>query len=440
MMKKHLTLLIAITIVAGSHLSYLSTADTNSLNILSLKTPESHLIEGVSYVRQTEGYFCYYASCAMIFNHLGLNTSLEEILFYDGVGYSHKYNEDDRLPDEGRYLGDFNFVLDLFGLVEESWMAPFGEQGNDEYWELYLQRLKEDISNDIPVMTLVDPFSLSSLKNQFIIPDFLWEKLLPPGIHMIIIIGYDENNQSICYNDPNAGFYGESSYGDHAWMNVNDYRKAVERNIYNAYVIWTYNQIQEPLPKKEAFEKAYIKNIEKIKGNRSAFFENGHGGFQDVFGINASKQLVNDFSSGEENRMNTIQLYKNHEETGINYSLSWFMEMVFSYLFPNHPSIFDIFMVGNIDPYESIAAEKIHCAKYLEHNIFYTELGKKQASLLTEESDIWVTLSNYYKVFMRRGNYLSSFRAENLIEKMEKTMQNIVTLEQSIIDESDIDY
>jgi len=67
MMKKHLTLLIASIIVVGSNLSYLSTADTGSLNILSLKTPESHLIEGISYVPQTEGYFCYYASCAMIF-------------------------------------------------------------------------------------------------------------------------------------------------------------------------------------------------------------------------------------------------------------------------------------------------------------------------------------------------------------------------------------
>ena len=53
---------------------------------------DSHLIKGIPYVAQTEGYFCYYADITMIFNHLGYDVSIEDILFYDGLGYIHSYN------------------------------------------------------------------------------------------------------------------------------------------------------------------------------------------------------------------------------------------------------------------------------------------------------------------------------------------------------------
>ena len=79
--------------------------------------PDSHLIKGIPYVDQTEGYFCYYADITMIFNHLGYNVSIEDILFYDGLGYFHSYNVLDRLPEEGCYC-NLSFVFDLFGSVQ----------------------------------------------------------------------------------------------------------------------------------------------------------------------------------------------------------------------------------------------------------------------------------------------------------------------------------
>ena len=440
-MRKYLTLLIVMGMIIVPYLSNLSTATISPSNVLSLKIPESHFIEGVPYVGQTEGYFCYYASCAMIFNYLGLNTSLDEILFYDGLGYSHYYLSDERLPKDGCYLGDFDFVLDLFGLAEESWHAADEGLGEDELWEQYYCRLKENISNDVPVMAIVDPFSLPSLEQQFIVPNLLWDILFTPSVHVIVVVGYDENNQSICYCDPNAGFYGDESLGDHAWMSLSDFRKAVENNVWYRYGIWIIKQINDPLPKKEAFEKAFLTNIEKLKGNISAYYyEKGSGGFDELYGINASKQLKNDFSKGEENRIETINLYKKYGDTGLYYSLLSFMKFLFSVIFPNRPSIFDIFMVGKVDSFESIAAEKNHVADYLEHNAFYPELCEKQASLLKEESDNWIKLSDYYKVFMRRGISLSFLRAENLMIKMEEIIDNIITIEQTIIDESVGDY
>ena len=418
LLKKLITVAITLIIVS---LTYSSVCNSISSEIDNSNFTNSHLIEGVPYIAQTQGYFCGYACRAMILNYLGFNTSLEDILFYDGLGYTHYYHQDERLPEEGRY-SDLDYVLNLFGVEQNWWYLDLNS------WNIYFSNLKENISSDIPVITRVDPFSMPSLRNQFRVPDYLWEKLFPPSRHLILVIGYNEDNHSICYNDPNAGFYGDGSYGDHAWIDIDDFKKAVLSNSYNRITFSTINVKTEPLSEQDRFSNAFEKNIVKLEGNYSEYYY--------THGVNASKKMKIDFSEGENNRSQTIKLYKKYGDTGFNFTVINIFYRLFSRLTPNRPSVFDICIIEYENHFENIAREKKDIADYLEKSIFYKELSKNQSILLKQESLLWLELSNYYNVFMRKGIFLFDLRANILMNKMKNTVNKIILIEQQLIDEA----
>ena len=216
----------------------------------------------------------------MVLNYFQRDTSMKEFLFYDGLGYKHRYYPNERLPDEGCYLGDFDFLIDVFNITGEWWYVSDGVS-QDESWNLYYNKLKENISNDIPVITRVDPFSMPSLREQFRMPDTLWNALFPGSHHVVVIVGYNESNHTICYNDPNAGYYGDR-FGDHAWMSISDFRNGIEKTVrgWRRYLIFTLKPNGSPLSKKEAFEITFSKNLEKLKGNISAYYNGYNSGYK----------------------------------------------------------------------------------------------------------------------------------------------------------------
>lgn len=382
----------------------------------------SHIIENVPYFSQTEGYFCYYASIAMIFSHMGFNTDLDEIIFLDGVGYTHSYIRSEKIIKSSHYAS-LDFVFGLFG-VEETWWYPNRTLSDEQQWDIYYSNLKENISNNIPAITRVDPFSLGSLRDQFRISDSLWNALFPPSHHLIVIVGYDEINQSICYHDPNAGYYGDDSYGNYAWIDIADFKNAVSLGTWSDYLLTTYEQNSESYSKKERFERAFELNIEKIKGS--------HPSSQSSYGINASKELKKAFS--EEKRDETIEIYKTREDAGLNYTIYETLQKLMKILFPNKANIFDIFMVGQRISFDTTSTIIAQIAEFLEKNSFYQDLCINQSSLLKQESILWVELSAYFKVFMRKGRLISDTRAKSLINKMQEILDEIITIQQQIID------
>jgi hypothetical protein len=268
---------------------------------------------------------------------------------------------------------------------------------------------------------------MPSLRNQFKVNDFLWNKLFLPSYHVIVVIGYNETNQSICYNDPNAGFYGDGSYGDYAWINLSNFRKAHEKN--NDYCIDTYKQINQPCPKKDAFEKAFRKNIENLTGDFPEYW-------WACYGINASKKMQMDFSPGKNNSQETSHMYKEYGDTGVNFTIINFMHRLCSILYPHKPNIFDIIMAGEEIPFEDIAAGKNCVADYLQNCLIHPSLCKNQSNLLRKESEKWHELSKYYEIFLRKGIFLSDLRAALLMNKMEKLMKNIIDIEEVLIAQS----
>lgn len=431
-MFKKITLIFVTSILLGTVFSSYTCAFNSKIITKgnNLETQNSHIINGVPYIPQNQGYFCGYACRVMILNYMGLNTTLDEFLFYDGVGHTHSYYNNNRLPKESCYI-DTDYVVGLFGVTEEWWFSD-NNLPNDENWNIYFTKIIDNIKNETPVITRVDPFSMPSLKEQYKIPDYLWNKIFPQSHHLILVLGYNEANQSICYNDPNAGYYGDKSYGDHAWISINDFKNAVN-NItagWNRFIIFTLKQTGQPLPKEERFKKSFIKNIQSLNSSYKWYYNNN--------GINASKEIKNYYSKGQENRTKTIELYKQQGKNSFNNTITEIMHSLISFFFPNKPNIFDIFMNGIHNPFYEIYMGKKHVADYLETNTDYSDLSKNQSVLLRKESDLWKKMSQYYNIFLKRGIKLSNFRASFLMYRMEKTMSEIIQIEQQIIDEGSL--
>jgi len=133
--------------------------------------PDSYLIEGVPYVGQETSFFCAYASYTMLLNNFeNINTTLQEVIYYSGVGYSLIYPSviKERMPLSGTAVSqspeDVEFLTSLFGLARKPWSPEMDSTPEDKYWQEYWTKVKENISNNVPVLTSVDPFKLSSFR------------------------------------------------------------------------------------------------------------------------------------------------------------------------------------------------------------------------------------------------------------------------------------
>ncbi len=384
---------------------------------------ESHVIDGVPYVAQPEVNYCPYACETMVFNYMGLNTSIDELLFYNGAVYRHVYRPEQRLPHVDLW-GRFWFMQDIFGVTEHEWMPLDHNLSDDERWSQFYTCVKENISKDVPVITMVDPFALPSLRNQFRCSDFVWKAMFAPGHHVIVVVGYNDTNQSVCYNDPNAGYYGDGLLGTYAWMSESVFRQAHD-NVGMYYII-TYSQTGTPLSKQEAFDEAFRSNIENLTGGSS-----GPGGYH---GINASEQLAFDFSQGVNQSRETSRLYKTYGGTGLNYTVDLVIHWLLTHVEPGSPNIYDMIIAGKQDAFGEIAAAKKHVAHYLAACMIYPGLCQNQSVLLHRESEQWYNLSASYDVFMRKGQFLSNLRAAHVMSTMETLMKDIVSLERALVE------
>ena len=420
--KALLTVVLRILLSITPGFSSTEARSSSSLMNREAGLQESHVIEGVPYVAQTEVNYCPYACETMVFNYMGLNTSIDELLFYSGAGYRHLYRPDQRLPHVDLW-GRFGFMQSLFGVTEQEWMTQDHNLSDDERWSQFYTHVKENITRDTPVITMVDPFSLPSLRTQFKCSDFIWKIMFAPGHHVIVVVGYNDTNQSICYNDPNAGFYGDGRLGTYAWMPLSMFRQAHER--VGVYFVISYVQTGTPLSKRDAFDVVFRSNIENLSGGSS-----GSGLYH---GINASEQMELDFSPGANQSQETSRLYKTYGGTGLNYTVDLVIHWLLTQLDPTHPNIYDMIVAGKQDPFNEIAAAKKHVAQFLATCMVYPGLCKNQSVLLHSESEQWHNLSTYYGIFVRKGLFLSNLRAVHVMNAMQQLMNDIIPLEQALI-------
>jgi len=410
-----------------------------SFNPASSSVPESHLIEGVPYVGQETSFFCAYASLTMLLKYFGdKNTTLQDVLYFSGVGYSLIYPSFllERMPMTGidcsQSSKDKKFLTSLYGLTYEGWSPKNDTIPYDKCWEEYWARVKENISNDKPILTSVYSYRLSSLRKIMDLPYNLWDLISPDGDgHAIIIVGYNESNQTVCYNDPAVALFGHPEYGTYAWMNLSEFDEAIARTSGPKYAIFTLKKISEPMSREEAFNRAHEINIKKLRGDISLYgnylvnMSNGSG-----FGINGSKLLKNDLERGLKNRIKTIAIYKLRGKLGIKYRL-----------FKNAAPIIAVFLklpsnAGEkftVDAYHVIAIEKNYTAKFLYKNSNLSNICEYEAMLFEQEAKYWDDLSSCYSIFMKKGIFLSLPHAILILDRMSSIMDKIIEIQETIV-------
>lgn len=397
---------------------------------------DSHIIENVPYVSQETGFYCAYASAAMIFKYYGINTSLDEVLFITGAGSSLAYNfHINSLMAGVGITRNFTYIAGLYNLSINNWginiTGKTKEYCLDEYWI----RVKENISNNYPVWTYANPFQLKSVRDLRNIPDFIMDKI--PSSHTIVVVGYNESNSTICFNDPIPGIIGENEKGTYIWMDLNDYKNAVwsagklhEEKIKSMYAhisIVIFNKISDA-PSKELFLKeVYFKNIERIKGNFSAYDGDGINDnliieFKDFLGINALEKFKDDFGPDFINRLSQILTQKRK-------NIGKPILILIGKLLKLENFINETF--GR--PYTMILSDKELQYKFLVYNIDILNISNEELTLYKEEVEYWKELFTQYYLFMKKGLRLNIFIGMEIIIEIYKNIDNIISIQHELI-------
>jgi hypothetical protein len=399
--------------------------------------PESYVIQDVPYVSQEGSSYCSYADQAMIFQYFGINTSLREILYINGIGHSLAYPDyffpNQRTPSPpwlvGCFDADWKFTASLYGYEFSYWPKSNETTFYDGMFDDYWLRVKQNISNNIPLVTGVEPFSLNYVRDQFKLPDFVMDAF-HPGSHGIVLVGYNMSNNTVCYHDPASELYGDIDLGIYQWMNITDFEKAILKHMAGFPHIYTFIKKADSLPKEIIFQKAHERNIERLKGNKSAYDKYLVEWEKDpVFGIDAAKKLRGIYSKGLRNRTLTILHYKLRVPLGINYKL-WEVVGSINFLPESWRWKSDGF---HRNSFFYTAESKKFAVDFLNNNTELSTVCEYEAALLEQEAQNWTELQGYYEIFLKKGIFLSHSRAVHIMNKMEACMDNIISIQEAII-------
>ncbi len=412
--------------------------------------PESHFIEGVPYVGQT-GPYCYYASCTMIYKYYGINTNESEVLFTTGAGHSLAYpctgpdamknSAWTRYPVAGYALSqESDFICSLYNLSFHEWKPDSNKLSETKIWDQYWLMVKENISNNVPVITCPAPTGLISsirvIKNSINIPDKLLDFILTlfsGGGHAIVVVGYNETNQSVCFNDPASALVGHPEYGTHAWMSLKNFSKLMK-----FYSIRTFKKTSsDPLNKTNIFEQAHQRNIQRMNGNASAygtciFYGDTAEKFNGILGINALKKFKEDLEPGFKHRFLTFCQYK---KNGIKrHRLTTLFELLIPKSFPKEGWETIIDSKVNDRQFKEIIKDKQRVSQVLWNYSCISPVILEEAKLFDQEIENWTKLQECYSKFAKRGIFITILGGFQTIKKMSEILDNIIEIEQKIID------
>jgi hypothetical protein len=251
-------------------------------------TYESYIIEGIPFVSEETQSRCPIITATMIFQYYGINTTVSEVFHHSGGGYSFAYQKIYPLRLWSGYMipsGPENrrFIADLYGLSHDYWYT-YSKERSEECWNKYWTLIKQNITRNIPVVTITNVNDLLNIPSQYYYTD------------SILIVGFNEENQTICCHIP--------YHGPYMYLSLETFKDAVYQlyicKIFyrTIYYIETFENITKPpLSKKECFQKAHKRNIERMKGNKSAYDQDFRKltGLR-IFGMNALKNLKKDYN------------------------------------------------------------------------------------------------------------------------------------------------
>ena len=278
--RKFLTISIILVMGITPILPNLSAIQINLNTTNTSEIPESHIIENVHYVSQGKSLYCAYATITMIFQYYQVNASLFEVLYNSGVGYSVGYKITYPCLSLTGYImsqgtEDRQFLAELYGLNYSHHSINDKSISDENKWQMYWAYAKQNITKNIPVSTEVKMDELPYYEN---ISDS----------HYVVIVGFNETNNTVCVHDSFANVSNKSHRGAYIHIPIDLFKKSLN----DAYFFEIFEDTTDkPLPKKEAFEIAHSRNIKRMKGDANAYdkeFIKTQLGVH-IFGVNALK-------------------------------------------------------------------------------------------------------------------------------------------------------
>jgi hypothetical protein len=305
-------------------------------------------------------------------------------------------------------------LADLYNLTFKDY-SLIKDTEQDSLWDRYYERIKDLITSDIPVQTGVDPYKLK-----------FWNERLnlsneTAGGHAVVIVGYNEINNTICFNDPYAAAMNIS--GMYIWEDQDSFKTAVEgmNGFYKIFVFYKQNQLEKPT-RKERFEKVHDINIQRLKGEFKYYFgvDIDPSDLPFIYrlyfnlcynlGVDAAKQQKIDIH-GPLQRLITLYLYKQYET-----------------IISPYYAYYDVFQqIENV-------------SKYLLEQQNLSSICLNDGLLLNQESKLWKNLSIYFKEIQEinlNNSLIKTFLLTNAVfNEIEKTIDEIINIEKEIINNS----
>jgi len=417
----------------------------------------THVITDVPYVSQETDFFCAFASTTMVLQYYDVNTSLHEVLYNSGSGYSLVYSTPylPRLPvgiiGTGKWTQDRQFLASLYGLHYENWLAD-QQLSEQDKWGLYWTHLQEHISADTPVITNLNPMVLPSMRDairlELGIPvrfprinTWLWEHLPVYLYHAIVIVGVNATDNTVCIHDPAAGIYQHPEQGTYRWMSAEQLRKGnkdlSEFNPWMSYSIELFTNIpEEPLNATEIFHQVHPRNLQRLQGKPDVYDPHLSVNWScNTFGINTIRAVANSTEQGR-SRVSTALLYK----LLLQYHMYPLEYRVFSVLDDIYPEVFDIpTHLNTVNHFREIAIEKQTMASYLYSihplltNASLADICLYDAQLLKEEGDSWFAMATNYSLFLQKGLFLFIPQGIKALTAVHEHAEQAIDIEQQLL-------
>jgi hypothetical protein len=422
------------------------------------------VIEGVPCISTETGNDCEMASYAMIYQYLGFNYSYHDLFYLCGAGYSiatqpkntgyrwesgfRKFSNypDTPMPmkpfispgyEVSHWKNDFKFLSEIFGY---DYNLTYWTEITDEdaSWQEYWNRVKNYINQDMPVWAAVDGCCIPWWREHMPIAEMFYQKGIPgPNAHIIVLVGYNESNNSVCYNDmcdANIAKYGYEYVGDpnatgeYLWMSKDALKEATctkDKNnqgspyhfpIYAVTLVFEENLSKIPLSKKDAFELAHIRNLKKMEGYNPEVYDIEYLDFhhENGFGLEGIKQLKKDLNPF---RMRLIFRF-------------WKILGLFA------PSISESFSSTLTNGLYYVAKDKEFASDSLLENKGLYDFCEYDGNLLKNESKKWFELKDIYEnctILLKNGE--SIYKIIIKTKLMNKILDEIIEIEEKLISE-----
>lgn len=437
MINKKISAMILASILFSSFIySVIATSENINGDLIRTFIDDSHVIDDpkVPYVGQGNDSYCMYASTTMQIKYLGFDITLPEILHDLGHGYLHFYSRflpPSRIPFGGSGLSTQNFNMDL---LADGYNLTFNDDSfsrantNSSLWEGYYTKVKAHINEDIPVQTHLDPYRLTFWNERF---NFSNDTV---GGHAVVIVGYNDTNGSICYNDPSAAIYNESENGTYIWEKNEIFKEAVESGTL-LYRIWTFEKPTSfTMPTRlNRFQTFHEYNIKRLKGDLKYIYGIDIDFSQlplkyrvllyfyyDVLyvsGINSTITLKQSLQKGFIHRVLTLYIYKTTEE----------MFELPTYLF-----------------FESVFQDVENVSRYLLEHKNLSPVIAYDGVLLQKESTLWWNLSRCVQelgVIYSDNTFVKTLLlSHDVLDEMVDIVDEIIDIQNQLIDQQQYSF